>query len=136
LPDPFNDQTKQFTILAAQQMQYGEANFVFVAFVETLLKHLGDDLGLKVRAYLMKHAGVKLKLDTQQAFALKTWAHNNTAELNAAFDSKQKQSMINIMYIAICEYIGPVKADQLLALAVKETEALAQMHQVDLHNYL
>jgi hypothetical protein len=44
--------------------------------------------------------------------------------------------MINILYIAICEYIGPIKADQLLATAVRQTEQLAITHQVDLHDYL
>jgi len=136
LVDPLNAQTSQFDLLMTNQTQYVDANVVFVQFVENLLKNLGDDIGLKAKAYLMKHAGARLKLNTQQTFALKTWAHQNTAALDAAFDNKQKQIMINILYIAICEYIGPTKADQLLAAAVRETEPLAISHQVDLHDYL
>jgi hypothetical protein len=136
LRDPLNAQTSQFDILMTNQTQYVDANVVFVQFVENLLKNLGGDLEVKTKAYLMKHVGAKLKLNTPQAFALKTWAYNNAATLDASFDNKQKQIMINILYIAICEYIGPIKADQLLATAVRQTEQLAITHQVDLHDYL
>ncbi len=136
LPDPLNRDTGRFDTLTAQQGLYAASNIVFVQFLAALLGNLSDDLALKVKDYLMKHVGAKMKLNTQQTFALKTWAHNNSAELNAAFDSKQKQAIINIIYIAICEYIGPVQADQLLAKAVQETEPLAKKHQVDLHDYL
>ena len=136
LPDPLNVETNQFDALVESQVAYAEANHVFVQFIENMLSHLGEDLALKVTAYLMKHLNTKLKLDIKQTLALKAWMHKKTGSLNATFDNKQKRELINILYIAISEYIGPVKADQLLASALKETELLAKTQAVDLHDYL
>lgn len=136
LADPLNAQTSELDILASYQSQHAEENLVFVQFVAALLKSLGDDVALSVSAYLMKHISTKLKLSQQQTVALKAWVHQSTPDLKAAFDNKQKREMINILYVALCQYVGPVKADQLLLLALKETESLAKAHAVDLHDYL
>ena len=136
LPDPFNSQTNQFEIVATNPTGPAPDNAVFVAFINALVGHLGNELGVKVTTYLIKHIGDSLALNALQTLALKAWADKSTMILNAAFDNKQKQVIIHIMYIAICEYIGPVQADQLLAIALKEAEPLAKMHQVDLHDYL
>ena len=136
LPDPLNHETNQFDSLVGHPQLPEADNVVFVGLINALLSHLGNDLDLKVTSYLIAHIGANLALNTQQMFALKAWADKSILTLNAAFDNKQKQVIIHIMYIAICEYIGPVQADQLLALAVKAAEPLAKAHHVDLHDYL
>jgi hypothetical protein len=46
------------------------------------------------------------------------------------------RQIINFSYVAICESMGPVKADQLLANVIKASEEYAKQMEVELHEFL
>ena len=47
------------------------------------------------------------------------------AELDVAnLGLEQLRQLLNLLYIGLCEYLGPVVADQRLSMAVQQVEAL------------
>lgn len=136
LPDPFNQQTNQFEIAFIQQENHIEANLVFVQFMQTLLSHLGEENESKVRHYLVEHCEGKFNLNVQQMLALKMWLNNAKESFEISFSADDKRELINLAYIAMCQYIGPVKADQVLSMSLKQTEPYAKEQRINLHGFL
>ncbi len=136
LPDPFNQQTNQFDIAFIQQENHIEANLVFVEFMQTLLSHLGGENESKVRGYLVEHSEGKFNLNVQQMLALKMWLNNAKESFEISFSADDKRELINLAYIAMCQYIGPVKSDQVLSMSIKQTESFAKGKAVNVHAFL
>jgi hypothetical protein len=136
LPDPFNQQTNQIEIAFIQQENHIEANLVFVHFMQSLFGHLGAEHESKVRHYLVEHCEGKFNLNMQQMLALKMWLNNVNDSFEISFSADDKRELTNLGYIAMCQYIGPVKADQVLSMSIKQTEPYAREKRVNLHAFL
>lgn len=77
-----------------------------------------------------------LKLKADQAGTLRDWLLNRKTTFPCNFELVILQKLINLNYIALCEYYGPVKADRLLSQATHAVEAEAMQLQFNLHDLL
>jgi len=136
LPDPLNLQTNQFEFSLEQQETRIETNVVFSTFLQTLLSQLDDADENHVRQYLLESCDSNFNINAQQMLALKTWLSGVSEAFEIAFHIDDKRKLINLAYVAMCQFVGPVKADQLLAASIKKTEPFASGHQVNLHIFL
>jgi len=75
-------------------------------------------------------------LSSEHANSLKDWFINRSTKFPCNFELATLQKLINLNYIALCEYYGPVKADRLLSQATHAVEAEAMQRQFNLHDLL
>lgn len=96
---------------------------VFVALIEKLIESLHEDMATRTRLYILENLA-RVKINSQERWALQQWL-NRLAPLKSdlQLDPKVMQHMINLSYIAMCEYLGPSKADQLLQSSVSQIKA-------------
>ncbi|PJE42928.1 MAG: hypothetical protein CUR33_06325 [Pseudomonas sp.] len=60
----------------------------------------------------------------EQRLRVRAWLEQG-AELDVAnLGLEQLRQLLNLLYIGLCEYLGPVVADQRLSMAVQQVEAL------------
>lgn len=78
----------------------------------------------------------KLQLNTRSNKQLVDWIDKKTNTLNGLFNMNCLRQIINLAYVGMCQFIGPVKTDQLLSQTIKEAEAFANERQVNLHDLL
>jgi hypothetical protein len=96
---------------------------VFVALVETLIDSLNDEMSTRTRLYILENL-TKVKVTSQERWALQQWLNRITPLKNDfALDHRVMQHVINLAYVAICEYQGPTKADQTLQHSVGRIKA-------------
>ncbi len=95
---------------------------VFSRLVETLLGLLPQDQAIKTRLYLLENlAKLRLPLMTQRD--LQAWlSQQYPIPASTRVDEEVLRHLVNLAYVVLCEYQGPVKADQLLHEAVVSTE--------------
>ncbi len=136
LPDPLNLQTNRFEFSLEQQETRIETNVVFSTFFQTLLTQLEGEVESHVRQYLVESCDSHFNINAQQMLALKTWLGGVSEAFEIAFHIDDKRKLVNLAYVAMCQYVGPVKADQLLSASIKKTEPFATEHQVNLHIFL
>jgi len=79
---------------------------------------------------------VKLKLEARSEQRIRAWLSGQSTQLTANFSVDALQKLVNLAYIAMCQYVGPVKADQFLAQALKEVEAEAMSRKINLRDFL
>ncbi|HBA08476.1 MAG TPA: hypothetical protein DCW48_02010 [Methylotenera mobilis] len=77
-----------------------------------------------------------LKLNAKQSQKIKDWFISRNIAFPCNFELATLQKLINLNYIALCEYYGPVKADKLLSQATHAVEAEAARQQFNLHDLL
>lgn len=96
---------------------------VFVALVEKLMESLNDDMSTRTRLYILENL-TKVKVTSQERWALQQWLNRITPlKSDLKLDYKVMQHVINLAYVAICEYQGPIKADQTLQNSVGQIKA-------------
>lgn len=78
----------------------------------------------------------ELPTDRMRMMYLREWLAGNTQSLEGQFDLELLQKLVNYTYMAICQQLGPVKADQYLGQAIKEIEPLAAEVGFRLHDLL
>ncbi len=96
---------------------------VFVTLIEKLLTSLNDDMSTRTRLYILDNLS-NVKVANQERLAIQKWL-NRIVPLQAdvKLDYKVMQHLINLAYVAICEYQGPIKADQTLQTSVSEIKS-------------
>lgn len=141
LPDPLDADAGQLlmqtkVIEKAQKAQIAnQSTKIFVHFFELLLKQLGDSDELGVRVFVIKHSE-QLAMSMNQKNMLTDWLEKKIPTLSIEYELAILRRLVNLAYIALCEYKGPVKADQMLALTIKNAEPLANQLQVNMHDFL
>lgn len=86
---------------------------VFMDLVDGLIAFMGRDYPAKIRLYILESLE-KADIDTQKRWALHSWIKQTEPLRDMDFDVKSMQQVINLVYVALCEYLGPVKADFVL----------------------
>lgn len=93
---------------------------VFVALIERLIEGLYDDMATRTRLYILENL-TKVKISSQERWALQQWLNRVTPLKNdMPLDHTVMQHVINLAYVAVCEYLGPSKADQVLQASVSQ----------------
>jgi len=104
------------------------------SLLSRILRGLDDNNRLRMRLFILDQLE-KTRIDMTLRAAVRTWLSEQTRlQLdNAAVSDLRK--LINLAYIGLCEYIGPVSADAALnrayqALAEEEPELLPNLRQL------
>lgn len=108
---------------------------IFVALLTAMLKKHDYTTQSGIRNFLVDNLQ-KLKLEPRSEQRLRAWLSGQSSQLTADFSIGVLQKLVNLAYVVMCQYIGPVKADQHLAQSLKEVEAEAQARKVSLADFL
>ncbi len=96
---------------------------VFVLLVEKLIESLNDEMATRTRLYVLENL-TKVKITSQERLVLQQWLNRITPlRHDLKLNHTVMQHVINLAYVAICEYQGPIKADQVLQTSVSEIKA-------------
>jgi hypothetical protein len=96
---------------------------VFVALIEKLIEGLHDDMATRTRLYILENL-TKVKISSQERWALQQWLNRITPlKSDMELDHRVMQHVINLAYVAVCEYLGPSKADQVLQSSVGQIKS-------------
>lgn len=94
----------------------------FSALSQRLFRTTPAQIERSLRLYLMDTIP-KLKMNTDCIHALRLWSGTDMeAPPSGLLTIEEMQQVINLIYTALCEYVGPVKADRQLSIAVKFLE--------------
>lgn len=118
-----------------QQVVLDAKNSIFIALSARLWAAVDEMTERSIIDFILRNL-THLKLSGEHAGSLKDWFINRSAMFPANFELSTLQKLINLNYIALCEYYGPVKADRLLSQATHAVEAEATQLQFNLHDLL
>lgn len=92
------------------------------ALLETLFARLPGDTHVRLRLYILDHLRL-MKLPTGTQRALQAWlSQQYRIPADIGMDEAALRHLVNLAYVALCELLGPVKADRLLHEAVESME--------------
>ena len=135
LPDPF-DSTKGAVTLAAKTEHVQDSKTrIFVQLFEKIALKVNEKNEQDIRQFLLAHMHL-IETDMRRMMHLEQWLTKQSPTLAANYNTQILQTVIHLCYRALCEIVGPVKADQIFAQATKETEPLAISHNFKLHDLL
>lgn len=138
LADPFDRATQTMVISPQAQVTVKDnhvTDTIFELLFESLVKKLKESDEYGVRAYVIKHRAT-LKLDERRSGELNDWIDKKIGHLTLNYELSHFRQILNLVYVALCESQGPVKADQLLAIAIKEVMPEADKLDVNVHEFL
>lgn len=94
----------------------------FTALSQRLFKTAPAQIDRSLRLYLMDTIP-KLKMSSDTIHALRLWTGTDMeAPPSSLLTIEDMEQVINLIYSALCEYVGPVKADRQLTMAVRFLE--------------
>jgi hypothetical protein len=138
LGDPLEALKHSQEAAAAHQHVQDNKTQVFAALLMHILQKFNAPNQQLIRNYLISHLP-KIKTDERRLMHLRVWLSHDDLQavaLQANYGAEILQQLINLSYVAMCEYAGPVKADQFLSQAIKETEPLSTSLNFKLHDLL
>jgi hypothetical protein len=95
---------------------------MFAAFVDGLIDHMGAGQSTRVRLYILDNLGT-LKVTSHQRIALQSWLNRIDPIEGLELSLTTMQQVINLVYVALCEFFGPVKADNILQSVLNRVQA-------------
>lgn len=108
------------------------ANRLFAHLLDGFLERVaGHDLRAEtaVRSYLIEKVSVLgLPAGTQGALVL--WLARRRPGIDAPLPREGMRHLLNLAYVLVCEYLGPVVADRYLSDAVKASDVLPEARVV------
>lgn len=110
-------------------------NSIFIALSNQLWTTVDETTEKSIIDFILRNLA-NLKLKAEHASALKDWLINRKIAFPCNFELSTLQKLINLNYIALCEYYGPIKADRLLSQATQAVEEKAAQLQFNLHDLL
>lgn len=94
---------------------------MFMELVEQLIDAPGGDASTRIRLYVLENLE-KIPLLTQERWAFQSWLNEMAPLTGTTPNINTMQQVINLAYVALCEYLGPIKADQILQNTVSEVQ--------------
>ena len=110
-------------------------NSIFIALSTRLWTAVDEATEKNIIDFILRNLA-HLKLSSEHAAKLKDWLINRNVAFPCNFELVTLQKLINLNYIALCEYYGPIKADRLLSQATHAVEAEAMQLRFNLHDLL
>lgn len=120
---------------SAREVVLDAKNSIFIALSTQLWAAVDEMTEKSIIDFTLRNLA-HLKLSSEHANSLKDWFINRSTKFPCNFELATLQKLINLNYIALCEYYGPVKADRLLSQATHAVEAEAMQRQFNLHDLL
>ena len=94
---------------------------MFMALVEHLINSAKGDNATRVRLYVLENVE-KIPLPPNDRRALQSWLNQIEPLTGTTPTIHLMQQVINLAYVGLCEYLGPIKADQLLQQSVSAVQ--------------
>ncbi len=94
---------------------------MFMALVEQLINSAKGDNATRVRLYVLENIE-KLPAPPNDRRALQSWLNQITHLTGTTLNIHLMQQVINLAYVGLCEYLGPIKADQFLQDSVSQVQ--------------
>lgn len=96
---------------------------MFTALVDGLIEQAGGGLAVRVRLYILDNLE-STRIVNQQRWAIHSWLSQMSPLTDNSLDIKSMQQVINLAYVALCEYFGPIKADTMLQNTVSRVQQI------------
>jgi hypothetical protein len=135
LTDPGSQVGKQTLVDDDSNIVLDAKNSVFVALSSALWTAVDETTEKSIIDFILRNL-THLELSSDQSRKLKDWFISRNTTFPCNFELTTLQKLINLNYIALCEYYGPVKADKLLSQATHAVEPEAIQRQFNLHDLL
>ncbi|MCB5189523.1 hypothetical protein LG198_02105 [Methylobacillus arboreus] len=138
LPDPgtqLGDEVPRAQRLASPSLSADDKTSMFAILLQAMLSLVEPALQGVIRNRLLQQLG-KQKLEGLRQQALHDWLAGHSAMLTHSYSLDLLQLFINQAYVVMCEALGPVKADQLLAQAIRQAEIQGQPLSFRVHDLL
>lgn len=134
LPDPL-DTVDQVSDSSVALLECDQTTLILMRFFDALMARLSSQHASSVRRYMLEQLK-QLALDEQRLSYVRDWLAQLASTVFIRLTLAEMRMLVNLAYIAMCELLGPVKADQLLALTIKELAPAADAVEVKLHDFL
>lgn len=135
LPDPFDIGLDHLANLSPAEKICDDKTMLFVHFFDNLLKSISEKDALTVRIHILNQFPA-LRLDELRKAYFRDWLNQKLVKLPVSYDIAAMRQLINFAYVAMCELLGPVKADQILAQTMRASSELAMQMEISLHDFL
>ncbi len=109
------------TKIAANKNHSSPELQMFMALVEQLINSAKGDNATRVRLYVLENVE-KMALPPNDRRALQGWLNQIEPLTGTTPTIHLMQQVINLAYVGLCEYLGPIKADQLLQQSVSAVQ--------------
>ncbi len=101
-----------------------DATWTCSLLVDTLMRGLSREKSDEIRLYMLNNLG-SLRQPVAIQTALRTWLNRQQNTIPVSIAESVLTRIVNLAYVALCEYEGPIKADRLLHNAVLTVEKMA-----------
>lgn len=135
LPDPVKSLKSEAELKAEAEHQLDHPTHVFVKLLTAMLNKYDLATQGGIRNFVLENLD-KLKSEPRSISRMRDWLSGQSTRLAANYTIEVLQKLVNMAYVATCEYVGPVKADQLLAQALREVEPEAKKYKINLRDFL
>jgi hypothetical protein len=103
---------------------------IFTTVMHELFSKLHSDTQRSVSRYIIQNLS-QLKLPQSLANSFHVWTDKKSIIDTHEADRAQLKKLLNLAYIAICEFVGPIQADQFLSNAIKEAHVIHSHSKLD-----
>jgi hypothetical protein len=103
---------------------------IFTTVIHELFSKLHSDTQRSVSRYIIQNLS-QLKLPQSLANSFHVWTDKKSIIDTHEADRAQLKKLLNLAYIAICEFVGPIQADQFLSNAIKEAHVIHSHSKLD-----
>jgi hypothetical protein len=103
---------------------------IFTTVMHELFSKLHSDTQRSVSRYIIQNLS-QLKLPQSLANSFHVWTDKKSIIDTHEAERAQLKKLLNLAYIAICEFVGPIQADQFLSNAIKEAHVIHSHSKLD-----
>lgn len=132
LPDPGPEllawrQRRGVTAPEGQQAQQARHSFCLLS--QALFNALGAGRSESLRRFAADNLG-GMQVDEARRQSLRAWLLQGDEQALQGLVPAQLSKLLNLLYIGLCEFVGPVAADRLLSQCVDQVDSLHPAYAV------
>lgn len=97
------------------------AQATFLALSQALLEQMDSPQQQALRGFAAGNLG-GMQVSAELSLRLRAWLEQGALDGIESLGIEQLRKLLNLLYIGLCEFFGPVRADRLLSQAVSRVE--------------
>ena len=121
---PQLDAAPPVKVAQSSRVPQQDATWTCMLLVDTLMRGLSPEKSGGVRLYMLNNLGTLRQPEAVQT-ALRAWLNQQQNAISVSIAESVLTRIVNLAYVALCEYEGPIKADHMLHNAVLTVEKMA-----------
>lgn len=132
LPDPapqLHAWRQQQGTRAAEPVVHGQARDSFGLLSQAMFTALGGEQSERLRRFAAGNLG-GMQVDDATRLRVRAWLLQGDEQGLLGLAPEQLRKLLNLLYIGLCEFLGPVAADRLLSRSVQQVEQLQPAYGV------